>query len=76
VKFGQFFCPKSVAIVGAAREETKVGHTIVDNILNSGYKGKIYLVNPNADVIHNIKCYKSVLDINDNIVPGKIQNLQ
>jgi acetyltransferase len=67
VKFGQFFCPKSVAIVGAAREETKVGHTIVDNILNSGYKGKIYLVNPNADVIHNIKCYKSVLDINDNI---------
>jgi acetate---CoA ligase (ADP-forming) len=67
VNFSQFFCPKSVAIVGAAREETKVGHTIVDNILNSGYKGKIYLVNPNADMIHNIKCYKSVLDISDDI---------
>jgi acetate---CoA ligase (ADP-forming) len=67
VNFSQFFCPKSVAIVGAAREETKVGHTIVDNILNSGYKGKIYLVNPNADIIHNIKCYKSALDISDDI---------
>lgn len=67
MKFSQFFCPKTVAIIGAAREETKVGHTIVDNILNSGYKGKIYLVNPNADEIHNIKCHKSVLDINDNI---------
>lgn len=77
MKFSKFFCPESVAIVGAAREETKVGHTIVDNILNSGYKGKIYLVNPNADMIHNIKCYKSLLDINDNIdlaiivIPGK-----
>ena len=67
MKFADFFCPKSVAVVGASREENKVGHTIVDNILNSEYRGKIYLINPKAEVIHGIKCYKSILEINDNI---------
>ncbi len=67
MKFADLFCPKSVAVIGAAREETKVGHTIVDNIINSGYKGNLYLINPNADEIHGIKCFKSVLDINNSI---------
>jgi len=58
-----FFCPDSVAVIGAAREEEKVGHIILDNIINSGYKGKLFPVNPNADEIHGIKCYHSVLDI-------------
>ena len=58
-----FFCPDSVAVIGAAREEEKVGHIILDNIINSGYKGKLFPVNPNADEIHGIKCYQSVLDI-------------
>ncbi len=78
MKFSDFFCPKSVAVIGAAREETKVGHTIVDNILNSGYTGKLYLVNPKANEVHGIKCYGSVLEINDDIdlviivIPNKL----
>ena len=62
-----FFCPDSVAVIGAAREEEKVGHNILDNIINSGYKGKLFPVNPKADEIHGIKCYPSVLN-----VPGDI----
>ncbi len=58
-----FFCPGSVAVIGAAREEGKVGRNIFDNIINSGYKGKLFPVNPKADKIHGIKCYHSVLDI-------------
>lgn len=62
-----FFCPSSVAVIGASREEEKVGHIILDNIINSGYKGKLFPVNPKADEIHGIKCYPSVLN-----VPGDI----
>jgi acetyltransferase len=62
-----FFCPESVAVIGASREEKKVGHIILDNIINSGYKGKLFPVNPKADEIHGIKCYPSVLN-----VPGAI----
>jgi len=60
--FNNFFCPSSVAIIGASREEGKVGNSIVVNMINSGYKGKLFLINPRADKIHNIKCYKSILD--------------
>lgn len=62
-----FFCPGSVAVIGASREEGKVGHIILDNIINSGYKGKLFPVNLKADEIHGIKCYPSVLN-----VPGAI----
>ena len=58
-----FFCPDSVAVIGVAREEKKVGRIIFDNIINSGYKGKLFPVNLKADKIHGIKCYHSVLDI-------------
>jgi acetyltransferase len=59
----KFFCPDSVAIIGAAREEGKVGRTILDNIINFGYKGKVFPINPKADDINGIKCYKSILDV-------------
>ena len=62
-----FFCPDSVAVIGASREEEKVGHNILDNIINSGYKGKLFPVNPKADEIHGIKCYPSVLNVPGNI---------
>ncbi|MBC7333219.1 MAG: acetate--CoA ligase [Actinobacteria bacterium] len=77
MSFEKFFCPNSVVIIGAAREEGKVGHTILDNVIESGYKGKLFLVNPKADKIHGIKCYSSVLDIQEDIdlaiiaIPGK-----
>lgn len=75
-----FFTPKSIAIIGAAREEGKVGHEIFDNIINSKFKGKCYPVNPHAEFIHNHKSFKSILDIKQNIdlaiiiIPAKYVN--
>jgi len=62
-----FFCPDSVAVIGAAREEEKVGHAILDNIINSGFKGKLFAINPHADEIHRIQCYPSILNVPVNI---------
>ena len=62
-----FFCPDSVAVIGAAREEGKVGRTIFDNIIGSGYKGKVFPVNPKASDINGHKCYCSILDIKQDI---------
>lgn len=61
------FNPRSVAVVGASRDPTKVGHTVLKNIINSGYRGKIYPVNPKADEVLGLKCYKSVSEIPDEI---------
>ncbi len=72
-----FFCPESVAVVGASRESGKVGNTILTNVINSRYKGKIYPINPKANKIQGLKCYNSLLDVPQDIdlavvvIPGK-----
>ena len=67
MSLNDFFCPDSVAVIGAAREEGKVGRTIFDNIIGSGYKGKVFPVNPKASDINGHKCYSSILDVKQDI---------
>jgi acetate---CoA ligase (ADP-forming) len=55
--------PKSIAIIGASSTPGKIGHTVVKNLIESGYEGGIYPVNPTSDEILGLKVYKSVLDI-------------
>ncbi len=75
-----FFNPKSIAVIGASSTKGKVGNTVLNNIINSGYKGKIFPVNPRSDIVCDIQCYKSVLDINEDVdiaifvIPGKFVN--
>jgi acetyltransferase len=62
-----FFDPRSIAVIGASPTAGKVGNTVMSNLIQSGYTGKIYPVNPNAEEILGYKAYKSVLDIPDEI---------
>jgi acetate---CoA ligase (ADP-forming) len=59
--------PKSIAIVGASDTAGKIGYTVVKNLLESGYEGAIYPINPKGGEIQGLKAYASVLD-----VPGDI----
>jgi acetyl coenzyme A synthetase (ADP forming)-like protein len=61
------FNPESVAVIGASRSPGKVGHEIVGNMLNAGFEGKIFPVNPYADEILGLKCYQDVRKC-----PGKV----
>lgn len=57
------FEPKSVAVVGASRSPKKFGHWVVKALIDAGYRGKIYPVNPHAKKILNLKAYPSLLEI-------------
>jgi acetyltransferase len=59
------FNPKSIAVVGASRTRGKVGWEILNNLLRYEFRGTVYPVNPNAQEVHSIKAYPSVLDIPD-----------
>lgn len=59
--------PKGIAVIGASTKPGKIGHTVVKNLIESGYKGGIYPVNPTAEEILGLKVYKSVLDIPDEL---------
>ncbi|RLI26867.1 CoA-binding protein [Candidatus Bathyarchaeota archaeon] len=70
--------PESIAVIGASRRSGAVGNRIVKNILESGFKGPIYPINPKADKIHGLKCYPSVLKVEGDVdlavvaVPARI----
>ena len=55
--------PDAVAVIGASAEEGKIGNSVMKNLINGGYQGEIYPINPRADEILGRKCYKSVKDI-------------
>ena len=57
------FEPKTVAVIGASERENSVGSVIFRNILDSGYKGRLYPINPKHESIHGIATYKSIEDI-------------
>jgi len=60
-----FFNPQSVAVIGASRDETKLGYGILKNIIDYGYPGRIYPINPKADEILGLPCYPSVTAVPD-----------
>ncbi|MEM2924595.1 MAG: CoA-binding protein [Methanocellales archaeon] len=61
------FLANSIAIVGASRDPKKLGYTILKNILDGGFRGKIYPVNPKLDEILGLKAYPSLLNIEGEI---------
>ena len=62
-----FMDPKSVAIVGVSRKTDENSWNILGNLLNYGFQGKIYPVNPTAEQILGIKTYPSLQAIPDEI---------
>ncbi|MFN2219213.1 MAG: acetate--CoA ligase family protein [Anaerolineae bacterium] len=62
------FCdPQAVAVIGASRKPGKLGYSVLENVIQHGYKGAIYPINPKAGEILGYPCYPSV-----QAVPGRI----
>ncbi len=59
----KLFNPASIAIIGASEDAGKIGTVIAKNILELGFEGEVYLVNPKYDEIFGKKCYKSLSEI-------------
>jgi acyl-CoA synthetase (NDP forming) len=53
--------------VGASRSKSSLGYVLVHNLLANEFDGTIYPVNPNAGVIHSLRCYPNVTAIPDPI---------
>lgn len=59
----RFFSPRSVAFIGATEDVSKFGGRCVELLVDFGYKGKIYPVNPKRAEIFGHKCYPSLSDV-------------
>ena len=61
------FRPRSIAVIGASRTRGTIGREILHNLLVYEFKGTLFPVNPNAEVVNSIKCYPSILDVPDSV---------
>jgi len=61
--------PSSVAVIGASTNPDKIGHKILKNIVDAGFSGEIYPVNPRGGEILGLEAYPSVLD-----TPGDVDS--
>ncbi|MFH1351567.1 MAG: CoA-binding protein [Pseudomonadota bacterium] len=60
-----FMDPRSVAIIGASRKMGEGNFNVIENMMVFGFRGKIYPVNPLADEIMGMRCYKDVREIGE-----------
>ena len=59
------FEPASIAIIGASATEGKAGYTVLRNLLDHGYEGALYPVNPRGSTILGLKAYPDLAAIPD-----------
>ena len=62
-----FLEPASVAIVGASNNPSRINYHLVANLVNLGFRGKIYPVNPKEKEIMGLKTYPSVRHIDETV---------
>ena len=59
--------PRSVAVIGASTDPTKVGHAVLLNLLRGNFAGPVYPVNPEARSVRGVRAYPAVTDIPDDV---------
>ena len=57
------FRPRGIAVIGVGRQPTQIGHLILNNLIKAQYTGPVYPINPHAEVVRSMHCYKSVKDV-------------
>jgi acetyl coenzyme A synthetase (ADP forming)-like protein len=65
--FRAFFDPRSVAVIGASRDPSKVGGSVLANLRSAGFEGRIIPVNARADLVQGLPAFPSLRD-----VPGPV----
>ena len=57
--------PRSIAVIGASVEPSKLGHAVLVNLLRSNFSGPVFPVNPDTTSVQGVRAYPSVTDIPD-----------
>lgn len=57
--------PRSVAVVGASREPGAPGHELLRSLLDNGFSGPVYAVNPAATTVSGVRSYPDLASVPD-----------
>jgi acetyl coenzyme A synthetase (ADP forming)-like protein len=59
------FRPRSIAVIGASRDINAIGGQIFHNLLEHGFEGPVYPVNPKSAVVQSVHAYARIEDLPD-----------
>lgn len=59
--------PRSVAVIGASKIETKRGYQSIRSLLDEKYEGRIYPINPKESHILGLRCYRHISEVEDSV---------
>lgn len=80
MNFQALFQPQSIAIIGASSREKTVGNDVVKNLVQQGFTGQIFPINPKIDELYGLKVYHDIKDLDQKIdlvvvaIPAKFVN--
>jgi acetyltransferase len=60
-----FFAPRSVAVVGASRDPSKVGGSVLANLKAAGFAGRVIPVNPGASIVQGLPAVPAVAALDE-----------
>jgi len=63
VSLDPVFRPRSVAVIGASRRPQSIGYEILSNLIDHGFTGAVYPVNPATAVVRSMRSYRRLDDI-------------
>jgi acyl-CoA synthetase (NDP forming) len=66
-EFEYLFNPRSVALIGVSANSKKMGYHVLQSFVKSGFKGRVYPVNPGYETLSGLKVYPSLVSIPDEI---------
>ena len=64
-RLAPLLAPSTIAVIGASRRVSTIGHQILENLISYGFAGAVYPVNPHAQSICAIRAYPSIADVPD-----------
>jgi acetyl coenzyme A synthetase (ADP forming)-like protein len=59
--------PRTVAVIGASRSPTHIGHQITANLIGHGFTGSVFPVNPSATSVCSVKAYPTIGSVPDQV---------
>ncbi|MFW9918216.1 MAG: acetate--CoA ligase alpha subunit [Candidatus Thorarchaeota archaeon] len=61
------FNPRSIAVIGASETKGKLGNDVLRNIVDSGFSGRIYPINPRGGEIIGLQVFRSIKEIHGSV---------
>ena len=50
-------------MIGASNEEGKIGNSVMKNLINGGYQGTVFPINPKSDTVLDLPAFKAITDV-------------